>query len=190
MKQLGGGSVFLDGPIGVREQIKDVARNLDRWVDGLVASVFLQSTVEGLAQSTRVPAINALSDLFPPCQALADIQTSREDFAVSRLGGLKLAFIGDGNNCPRDYVPNPEIVTQAEGLAAVTGAHMVALQGSLRSRAFRARTLPSQVRFPALAFDYPFLRSRRQLWIEPSSCLPFAAGVYKMSAFPVVARMT
>jgi len=144
MKQMGGGTVFLDGPIGIREPLKDVARNLDRWVDGLVARVFLQSTVEGLAQWARVPVINALSDLYHPCQALADVQTIREHFGVSLLSGLKLTFIGDGNNvaqslmltglrlgmdfalgCPEGYLPDPEIVTQAEGLAAVTGARLL-----------------------------------------------------------------
>ena len=144
MKQMGGGSVFLEGPIGVREPLKDVARNLDRWVNGLVARVFLQSTVDGLAEWSRVPVINALSDLFHPCQALADMQTIREHFGVSLLHGLKLTFIGDGNNvaqslmltglrlgmdfalgCPQGYLPDPEIVTQAEGLAAVTGAKLL-----------------------------------------------------------------
>ncbi len=144
MKQMGGGTVFLEGPIGVREPLKDVARNLDRWVNGLVARVFLQSTVEGLAQWARVPVINALSDLYHPCQALADVQTIREHFGVSLLSGLKLTFIGDGNNvaqslmltglrlgmdfalgCPEGYLPDPEIVTQAEGLAAVTGARLL-----------------------------------------------------------------
>jgi ornithine carbamoyltransferase len=144
MKQMGGGSVFLEGPIGVREPLKDVARNLDRWVNGLVARVFLQSTVDGLAHWSRVPVINALSDLYHPCQALADFQTIREHFAVSLLHGLKLTFIGDGNNvaqslmltglrlgmdfalgCPEGYLPDPEIVTQAEGLAAVTGARLL-----------------------------------------------------------------
>jgi len=141
IKQLGGGSVFIEGPIGVREPLKDVARNLDRWVNGIVARVFLQTTVEGLAHWSRVPVINALSDLYHPCQALADMQTIREHFR--ELRGRKLAFIGDGNNvaqslmlcslrlgmdfalgCPEGYLPNPEIVTQAEGLAAVTGAHL------------------------------------------------------------------
>ena len=141
MKQLGGGSVFIEGPIGVREPLKDVARNLDRWVNGIVARVFLQTTCEGLAQWSQVPVINALSDLYHPCQALADMQTIREHFRVLR--GLKLAFIGDGNNvaqslmlssmrlgmdfalgCPEGYLPNPEIVTRAEGLAALTGAQL------------------------------------------------------------------
>ena len=134
----------MEGPIGVREPLKDVARNLDRWVNGLVARVFLQSTVDGLAEWSRVPVINALSDLYHPCQALADVQTIREHFGVARLNGLKLTFIGDGNNvaqslmltglrlgmdfalgCPEGYLPNPEIVTQAEGLAAVTGASLL-----------------------------------------------------------------
>jgi ornithine carbamoyltransferase len=144
MKQMGGGSVFLEGPIGIREPLKDVARNLDRWVNGLVARVFLQSTVDGLAEWSRVPVINALSDLYHPCQALADMQTIREHFGVSLLNGLKLAFIGDGNNvaqslmltslrlgmdfalgCPEGYLPDPEIVTQAEGLAAVNSATLL-----------------------------------------------------------------
>src|ERR1035438_6045138 len=62
MSQMGGASVFLEGPIGVREPLKDVARNLDRWVNGIVARVFAQTTVEGLAQWSSVPVINALSD--------------------------------------------------------------------------------------------------------------------------------
>ena len=142
IKQLGGGSVALDGPIGVREPLKDVARNLDRWVNGIVARVFSQETIDGLAEWSRVPVINALSDAFHPCQALADMQTIRERF--DSFKGLKLAFIGDGNNvaqslmltslrlgmdfalgCPQGYMPNPEIVAQAEGLAAVSGATLL-----------------------------------------------------------------
>src|SRR5579862_124198 len=86
--ELGGHSVFMEGPIGVREPLKDIARNLDRWVDGIVARVFAQATVEDLARWSSVPVINALSDAFHPCQALADIQTIREVFG--RLAGLKL----------------------------------------------------------------------------------------------------
>jgi ornithine carbamoyltransferase len=139
IKQLGGDSLFFEAPIGVREPLKDVARNLDRWVNGIVARVFRQETIDGLAEWSSVPVINALSDLFHPCQALADMQTIRERFG--ELQGLKLAFIGDGNNvahslmlsalrvgmdfslgCPQGYSPNPDIVAQAEGLAAVSGA--------------------------------------------------------------------
>ena len=141
IKQLGGDSLFFEAPIGVREPLKDVARNLDRWVNGIVARVFSQDTIDGLAQWSSVPVINALSDLFHPCQALADMQTIRERFG--ELQGLKLTFIGDGNNvahslmlsalrlgmdfalgCPQGYSPNPDIVAQAEGLAAVSGASL------------------------------------------------------------------
>ncbi len=139
MQQLGGGSLFMEGPIGVREPLKDIARNLDRWVNGIVARVFAQSTVEDLAQWSSVPVINALSDAYHPCQALADVQTIREQFG--RFEGIKMTFVGDGNNvaqslmltslrlgmdfalaCPEGYLPNPDIVSQAEGLAAVSRA--------------------------------------------------------------------
>src|SRR5438046_4690591 len=59
MEQMGGGSVFIEGPIGVREPLKDIARNLDRWTSGIVARVFLQTTVEEIARWARVPVINA-----------------------------------------------------------------------------------------------------------------------------------
>jgi ornithine carbamoyltransferase len=139
IRQLGGSSVFVEGPIGVREPLQDVARNLDRWVNGIVARVFAQATVEALAQWSSVPVINALTDLYHPCQALADMQTIAERFG--HLERLKLAFVGDGNNvahslmltslrlgmnfslgCPEGYNPNPDVVAQAEGLAAVSGA--------------------------------------------------------------------
>ena len=150
IKQLGGDALFVDGPIGVREPLKDVARNLDRWVDGIVARVFKQATVEGLAEWSSVPVINALSDLYHPCQALGDAQTLREHFG--ELKGRKVAFIGDGNNvahslmltslrlgadfaigCPEGYTPDPDIVTQAEGLAAVSGASLLITHDTTRA---------------------------------------------------------
>jgi ornithine carbamoyltransferase len=96
IQQLGGYAVTSIGMIGDREPLKDVARNLDRWTQGSVARVFAQATIEGLAEWSRVPVINALSDMFHPCQALADVQTVLERFG--RFDGLKLAYIGDGNN--------------------------------------------------------------------------------------------
>jgi ornithine carbamoyltransferase len=139
VKQLGGNSVFCEGPVGGREPLKDVARNVDRWVNGIVARVFSQDTVEELARWSSAPVINALSDMYHPCQALADVQTIRERFGAGEK--VKVAFIGDGNNvahslmitavrlgmdftlgCPQGFLPNPEVVAQAEGLAAVSGA--------------------------------------------------------------------
>ncbi len=141
IKQLGGDAVMFDGPVGAREPLKDVARNLERWVQGIVARTFLQSTVEELAHWSSAPVINALTDLYHPCQALADVFTLQERFGGLR--GLKLAFVGDGNNVahslmltavrlgmdfaiatPTGYEPNAEIVSQAEGLAAISGARL------------------------------------------------------------------
>lgn len=139
IKQLGGDSVSCEGPIGGREPLKDVARNLDRWVNGIVARTFLQDTIEQLARWSSVPVINALSDLYHPCQALADILTLKEQFG--RLRGLKLTFVGDGNNVahslmltavrlgmdftlatPRGYEANEGILAQAAELAHLSGS--------------------------------------------------------------------
>jgi ornithine carbamoyltransferase len=141
-KQLGGDSVLTVGPIGDREPLKDVARNLDRWTNAIVARVFSQNTIDDLAHWSSVPVINALSDRFHPCQALADVFTLQERFGDVR--GLKLAFVGDGNNVahslmlaslrlgmnfslatPAGYAPDAEIVSQAEALAAVAGGQLV-----------------------------------------------------------------
>ncbi len=152
IKQLGGDSVTSAGPIGEREPVKDVARNLDRWTQGIVARVFSQSTIEELAKWSSVPVINALSDLYHPCQAMADVLTLKEHFG--KLEGLKIAFVGDGNNvahslmvnagrlgaevvvaAPEGYQPNLEIIAQAARFAkvgvtadpseAVAGAHAI-----------------------------------------------------------------
>lgn len=134
MAQLGGHGSYLsanDIDMGGRESVPDVARNLSRWVQVIAARVFRHATVEALARHAGVPVINALSDREHPCQALADLLTLRERFG--RLQGLRLAYVGDGNNvchsllllgatlgvsvavaCPPDYRPHPEIVEQAE----------------------------------------------------------------------------
>jgi ornithine carbamoyltransferase len=141
IKQLGGDSIFSKGPVGGREPIKDVARNLERWTNGIVARTFSQKTIEELARWSKVPVINALSDLYHPCQALADVFTLKEQFG--ELRGRKLAFVGDGNNVaqslmltatrlgvdvavatPRGYGPNAEIARQAQGLAETAGTRL------------------------------------------------------------------
>jgi ornithine carbamoyltransferase len=150
IQQLGGFAILNEGPIGAREPLKDVARNLDRWVSGIVARTYHQRTVDDLALWSSVPVINALSDMWHPCQALADMQTIREHFGETR--GLKLAFVGDGNNVaasllldstrlgmkfsiatPKGYALPAEVVAMAEGsvaiatdpVEAVRGAHIV-----------------------------------------------------------------
>ena len=141
MKSLGGDSIFIDcrgEPLGQREPVADVARNLDRWVDVIAARTFRHATVEELAAWARVPVINALSDRAHPCQALADMLTLRNVFG--RLDGLKLVFVGDGNNVahsllltgaqlgvhvtvatPPSYEPDPEIVASAAAIASRNG---------------------------------------------------------------------
>jgi ornithine carbamoyltransferase len=142
IKQLGGDSVSSIGPIGDREPLKDIARNLDRWTHCIVARTFSQTTIDELAHWSSVPVINALSDLYHPCQALADIVTLQEKFG--KLEGRKLAFVGDGNNVahslmlcatrlgmnfslatPKGYEANSAIVAQAAKLADETGAALI-----------------------------------------------------------------
>ncbi|HOX38056.1 MAG TPA: ornithine carbamoyltransferase [Candidatus Brocadiia bacterium] len=99
---LGGYSIYLsrqDINLGSRESFKDAALVLSRYVNCVAARTFEQNTVEELARYSDVPVINALSDMYHPCQALADILTALERFGT--LKGVKLAFIGDGNNVAR-----------------------------------------------------------------------------------------
>ena len=143
IKQLGGDAVTGMGPIGDREPVKDVARNLDRWTQGIVARVFSQVTIDELAYWSSVPVINALSDLYHPCQALADVMTLQEHFG--RLEGRKLTYVGDGNNVahslmltatrlgmgvavatPPGYEPHADIVAKAAQFGPVTVTHDLA----------------------------------------------------------------
>ncbi len=97
--ELGGKPIYLspqDIGLGKRESISDVARNLSLWVGGIVARVFAHQSIVELGNYANVPVINALSDLEHPCQALADLFTVYEKFETFK--GLKLAYIGDGNN--------------------------------------------------------------------------------------------
>lgn len=112
---LGGSSIFLDhtaSRLSEREPTRDIAKNLERWVQGIIARVFAQETLDELAQNASVPVINALSDRFHPCQALADFFTLEERFGGLR--GLKLAYVGDGNNMCHSLIT----------FASRTGAHM------------------------------------------------------------------
>ena len=99
IRQLGGDCVYLsrdDVGLGVREPVADVARVLDRWVDGVVARVSSHESLELLSANMRVPVVNALSDLEHPCQAISDLLTIKEHRTA--LAGQRVAFVGDGNN--------------------------------------------------------------------------------------------
>ncbi len=141
IKQLGGDCVMQTGPVAEREPLKDVARNLARWTDGIVARTFAQETIDELARWSGLPVVNALSDLYHPCQALADVLTLNEHFG--KLRGLKLAYVGDGNNVahslllncsrlgvnctvatPSGYEPKAVIAAQAMQFARISGAQV------------------------------------------------------------------
>jgi len=96
MFQLGGHAVFLETRLGERETVPDIARNLERWLDGIVARTHSHNAVLELAEYASIPVINALTDHPHPCQVLADAMTIQE--AKGTLDGLKVAFVGDGNN--------------------------------------------------------------------------------------------
>jgi ornithine carbamoyltransferase len=141
MRQLGGAAVYLapqDVQLGVREAVADVARNLARWVDGVVARVNRHDTLEELARACAVPVINALSDREHPCQALGDLLTVEEHFGT--FAGVRAAWVGDGNNVchsfllaaskvglsvtvatPPGYEPDPRVVAAAAEEAAGRG---------------------------------------------------------------------
>ena len=115
MYQLGGHSVLLSQNYigwGVRETIKDVAHNLERWVEGIMARTYGHKTLLELAEHADVPVINGLSDLLHPCQLTADYLTMKETFG--ELAGLKIVFVGDGNNVVNSHV----------NAAALSGTHL------------------------------------------------------------------
>ena len=144
MNQLGGHAIYLteDVVMGARESVRDVARNLERFVDAIVARTGPHAVVVELATQASIPVINGLTLREHPCQALADIFTLRERFG--RLDGVVLAFVGDGNNVyhslallgaslgmevrlahPPGYEPSPAIVELARELAATGGGRLV-----------------------------------------------------------------
>ena len=132
--QLGGNAIYLsdkDSQIGRNEPVQDTARVLSRFCDGIMIRTFAQEEVETLAKYATIPVINGLTDFCHPCQVLADLMTIREH--KGKLEGLKLCYIGDGNNmanslivgglkcgmqvsiaCPADYQPDPEVLAFAQ----------------------------------------------------------------------------
>lgn len=143
MYQLGGQALFLsnrDLQIGRGEPIKDTARVLSRYLDGVMIRTFGHEIVEEFAQYASIPVINALTDLLHPCQALTDLLTAQEHKGKD-LKGLKMAYIGDGNNMthslmyacakvgmnfasasPKGYEPNAQVVANAKLDAAQSGS--------------------------------------------------------------------
>ncbi len=105
MYQLGGHAITLTNAeigLGTRERVSDVARNLERWVDGIMGRVYLQQTLHELAQHASVPVINGLSDMLHPVQLLADYQTIEQELGSAQ--GKRVVYIGDGNNLANSHM--------------------------------------------------------------------------------------
>ncbi len=144
MNTLGGAAVFVDqtqSPLGERESLADIARNVERWVSVIVLRTYAHETITEMAQYASVPVVNALSDLEHPCQAIADFMTLQERFGS--LHGFNFTYVGDGNNVchslmltaallgahcavgtPKNYAPKADIVAQARAIANVTGSNI------------------------------------------------------------------
>ena len=142
ISKLGGHALYLgqqNGKLGERERVSDYAKNLSCYADAIVARVFENSSIEGLAQHASVPVLNALCDLYHPCQALADFVTLAENF--SDLSQVKLAYVGDANNvstslmlmaatlgvdftlvCPQSHGPSNDMLTKTQVLAKNSGS--------------------------------------------------------------------
>ena len=153
MTSLGGFAIHLDHQkprLGERESIKDIARNLERWVDGIAARTFAHASVLELAEHASIPVINALTELNHPCQALSDFFTLREK--IGSLEGLRLAYVGDGNNIchsllvigaklgvsisvatPAGFEPKTKIVEEAKALARDNGSTVQILRDPLEA---------------------------------------------------------
>ena len=147
MYQLGGSALFLstnDLQIGRGEPIKDTARVLSRYLDGIMIRTYSHADVEELAEYADIPVINGLTDDYHPTQIIADLITIQEH--KGKLEGIKFAYVGDGNNmthslmigcakvgmdvtvaCPDGYMPNPEIVALAQGYAAESGGSVTVM---------------------------------------------------------------
>ncbi len=145
LTKLGAHAMYFDcanQKIGERESVKDYAKNMERWLDGIVARVFRHEVLEGLREHGAIPVVNALSDREHPCQALADLMTLQE--RLGTLEGARLAWMGDGNNVchsllltcallgvsmtvitPKGFEPKFEVVRRALEAAEATGAKIV-----------------------------------------------------------------
>ncbi|MFK7742670.1 MAG: ornithine carbamoyltransferase [Planctomycetota bacterium] len=145
IQDLGGSAVFMDhrdARLGSRESVRDMARNLERWVHGVVARTFKHKVLVEMAQNAEIPILNGLSDFVHPCQALADFLTLQEKWQ-GNVKGRTLTYVGDGNNTchslihtaaklgthvracsPEGYEPNARVVSEAMRTAQETGAEI------------------------------------------------------------------
>lgn len=150
---LGGNAIFVDqtqSPLGERESLPDIARNVERWMSVMVLRTYSHSTVTEMAAASRIPVINALSDLEHPCQAIADFFTLEEHFGSAE--GLRFTYVGDGNNVchslmltavqlgahcsvatPKGYAPKLDIIHKAIEIGETTGGSITLHHDSVKA---------------------------------------------------------
>jgi ornithine carbamoyltransferase len=150
---LGGNAIFVDqtqSPLGERESLSDMARNLERWMSIIVLRTYSHETITEMANYSKVPVINALSDLEHPCQAIADFFTLEERFGSAE--GLHFAYVGDGNNVchslmlaaaqlgahcsvasPKGFAPKLEIIHKAMQISELTGGSITLLHDPIKA---------------------------------------------------------
>ncbi len=150
---LGGNAIFVDqtaSPLGERESLSDMARNLERWMNVIVLRTYAHETITELADTAKVPVINALSDLEHPCQAIADFMTLEERFGSAQ--GLHFAYVGDGNNVchslmltaaqlgahcyvatPRAFAPKLDIIHKSIEISEHTGGSITLLNDPVKA---------------------------------------------------------
>ncbi len=152
MNTMGGSAMFVDqtqSPLGERESLADMSRNVERWVQAIVLRTYAHETITEMAQYAACPVINALSDHEHPRQALADFMTVQERFGGS-VRGVHFTYVGDGNNVchslmllaaqlgahctvgtPKNYAPRADVVAQARAIGNGTGAHITLVQDAI-----------------------------------------------------------
>ena len=150
---LGGNAIFVDqtkSPLGERESLPDMARNLERWMNIIVLRTYSHETITEMAACAKVPVINALSDLEHPCQAIADFMTIEERFGSAE--GLHFAYVGDGNNVchslmlaaaqlgshcyiatPKPFAPKLDIIHKAMDICEQTGGTLTLLNDPVKA---------------------------------------------------------
>jgi len=153
MFQLGGLALFLNNQdlgMGVRESVADIGRLFSRYLDGIMVRTFAHEEVEELARYAMIPVINGLTDLHHPCQILADLLTVREKFG--RCEGIKVAWVGDGNNvanswlqgaskmgmhlalaCPKGYWPPADLIRRTQEEAAANGGSVELMEDPVQA---------------------------------------------------------
>jgi ornithine carbamoyltransferase len=204
---LGGNAIFVDqtqSPLGERESLPDMAHNIERWMSIMVLRTYSHDTITEMAACSRIPVINALSDLEHPCQAIADFFTLEERFGSAQ--GLRFTYVGDGNNVchslmltaaqlgvhctvasPKGFAPKLEIIHKAIEIAEQTGGSITLMQDPVKA-VTGADAIYTDV-CTSMGFEHEAPEARADLQAVPGErgadgARAAARGVYALPAGP------